>query len=102
MNLQWTPKDEEAKLKINGKCDEVLRRVLSCLGLTADAFEPTEDPLLKLCTPLREGETFDKPACSPEGVVKPGWFGQGAKANVRMKPKDTENVKQRKKKKCAE
>ncbi|GAU89889.1 SIRT7 [Ramazzottius varieornatus] len=97
VNLQWTPKDDEARLKINGKCDEVLRRVFAHLGLTADVFQPTEDRLLRICIPLRDGETFDKPACSPEGVIKPGWFGQGVKALIKPRPKDSENRKQNKK-----
>ena len=27
-NLQWTPKDSAATLKLNGRCDEIMKRVM--------------------------------------------------------------------------
>lgn len=45
INLQWTPKDESALLKINGRCDEVMRRVMSHLGLEIPQYNRAKDPM---------------------------------------------------------
>jgi NAD-dependent deacetylase sirtuin 7 len=67
VNLQWTPKDSQATLKINGYCDQVMRRVVHYLNeeLTAEHNKPCihveeyklqNDPLLAMAIPLRENE----------------------------------------------
>ncbi|KAK3103072.1 hypothetical protein FSP39_016247 [Pinctada imbricata] len=56
VNLQWTPKDDVAKLKINGRCDEVMAKVMKMLGLTIPMYQRVKDPLFTLCTPLRPVE----------------------------------------------
>ncbi|PRD27282.1 UNVERIFIED_CONTAM: NAD-dependent protein deacetylase sirtuin-7 [Trichonephila clavipes] len=52
VNLQWTPKDPQATLKIHGKCDEVMKQVTSFLGLMVPKYEKQNDPIFKLATPL--------------------------------------------------
>ena len=38
VNLQWTPKDDSAVLKINGRCDDVMKLVMEQLGLDVDPY----------------------------------------------------------------
>ncbi|XP_015511399.1 NAD-dependent protein deacetylase sirtuin-7 [Neodiprion lecontei] len=45
VNLQWTPKDENAVLKINGRCDEVMKRVMTHLGLEIAQYNRAKDPI---------------------------------------------------------
>ncbi|RZF46701.1 hypothetical protein LSTR_LSTR002564 [Laodelphax striatellus] len=56
VNLQWTPKDDQATLKINGKCDEVMNLVMSHLGLTVPKYERHLDPIFTHATMLLEVE----------------------------------------------
>lgn len=56
VNLQWTPKDGAAKVKINGRCDDVMRQVMSFLDIHTPEYCPENDPLLSFATPLHELE----------------------------------------------
>ncbi|XP_071106433.1 uncharacterized protein [Haliotis cracherodii] len=81
VNLQWTPKDNVATLKINGRCDDVMQQVISCLGYEVPAYKREIDPIFSLSTPLRKRElktTSKKILDIPEGYVKP--------AAIRRKP----------------
>ncbi|KAM9490129.1 NAD-dependent protein deacetylase sirtuin-7 [Salvelinus alpinus] len=95
INLQWTPKDDLATLKIHGKCDDVMRLLMEELNIQIPAYNQTEDPVLSLATPLRpeEEDSYTRkliapPAggkdCSPDSpgqgggtAVQGGWFGRG-------------------------
>ena len=56
VNLQWTPKDHAATLKINGRCDFVLAEVLKALKMKIPEYTPYNDPLLSFATHLHEKE----------------------------------------------
>ena len=56
VNLQWTPKDENAVLKINGKCDEVMRKVMAHLALEIPRYNRAKDPIFSHAVRLRGGE----------------------------------------------
>jgi len=56
VNLQWTPKDSAATLKLNGRCDFVLTEVLKHLKMRLPEYTPYNDPLLSYATHLHEKE----------------------------------------------
>lgn len=56
VNLQWTPKDESAILKINGKCDVVMKMVMKYLNLDVRQYDREKDPIFVHATSLLESE----------------------------------------------
>ena len=36
--LQWTPKDSQARLKVNGRCDDVMALVMKQFGLLVPPY----------------------------------------------------------------
>lgn len=56
VNLQWTPKDDLSTLKINGKCDEVMERVMNKLRWKIPDYIREKDPLFRMAIPLRPHE----------------------------------------------
>uniref|UniRef100_A0A4W5LEL9 Regulatory protein SIR2 homolog 7 n=1 Tax=Hucho hucho TaxID=62062 RepID=A0A4W5LEL9_9TELE len=95
VNLQWTPKDDLATLKIHGKCDDVMRLLMEELNIQIPAYNKTEDPVLSLATPLRpeEEDSYTRKLIAPPAggkdrspdslgqgggtAVQGGWFGRG-------------------------
>lgn len=56
VNLQWTPKDSQATLKIHGRCDDVMSLVMKQLQLEIPSYSRSKDPIFKMVTPLRPDE----------------------------------------------
>ncbi|KAL1005502.1 hypothetical protein UPYG_G00059940 [Umbra pygmaea] len=106
INLQWTPKDDLATLKVHGKCDDVMRLLMEELNILIPSYDKTEDPILSLATPLRpeEEKSHSRKMIAPsagledcstrsEGqtggaAVQGGWFGKGySKGRAKKKKK---------------
>ncbi|XP_006811779.1 NAD-dependent protein deacetylase sirtuin-7-like [Saccoglossus kowalevskii] len=114
INLQWTPKDDLSTLKINGKCDDVMKLVMEKLGLEIPQYKRDGDPIFELATPVPVDElqtmmtkhlvrifphsNIDmKPVLNENGkMVKiepevyktvPGWFGKGCAKRISKKRK---------------
>ena len=73
VNLQWTPKDENAVLKINGKCDEVMKKIMLHLGIEIAEYNRAKDPIFHHAIRLQSTEQstttqpfLEKPVSSPE------------------------------------
>ncbi|XP_037546154.1 NAD-dependent protein deacetylase sirtuin-7 [Nematolebias whitei] len=94
VNLQWTPKDDLAVLKIHGKCDDVMSLLMEELNIQIPDYDRAQDPIFSLETPLRPEEVKShsrEVLASPEGQddveaaeqleeapsVQGGWFGRG-------------------------
>lgn len=59
VNIQWTPKDSQAHLKINSYCDDVFRQLIACLSdlsIQVPEYSLKQDPLFILCTNLSKNE----------------------------------------------
>ncbi|PNF26563.1 hypothetical protein B7P43_G13256 [Cryptotermes secundus] len=56
VNLQWTPKDDQAVLKISGKCDEVMQQVMSRMNLEIPKYIRSSDPIFNHATFLHPAE----------------------------------------------
>ncbi|XP_033107993.1 NAD-dependent protein deacetylase sirtuin-7-like [Anneissia japonica] len=96
VNLQWTPKDYKAELKINAKCDDVMKIVMKKLSLEVQEYKRVNDPIFQVATALRPKETntfttkvlkikkeeaSDLETENKAGVTNdnPGWFGKGCR-----------------------
>nr|XP_023019357.1 NAD-dependent protein deacetylase sirtuin-7 isoform X1 [Leptinotarsa decemlineata] len=56
INLQWTPKDDFANVKVNGKCDEVMKTVMDILGIDVPKYDRQRDPIYVHASPLHQEE----------------------------------------------
>uniref|UniRef100_A0A8D2D8R4 protein acetyllysine N-acetyltransferase n=1 Tax=Sciurus vulgaris TaxID=55149 RepID=A0A8D2D8R4_SCIVU len=102
VNLQWTPKDDWAALKLHGKCDDVMQLLMDELGLEIPLYNRWQDPIFSLATPLRAGEEGShsrKSLCRSREEAQPGdrgapltsapilggWFGRGCAKRAKRK-----------------
>ncbi|KAG8446388.1 hypothetical protein GDO86_014010 [Hymenochirus boettgeri] len=94
VNLQWTPKDSVATLKINGKCDDVMQMLMEELNLDVPPYDRSQDPIFRLAVPLRgeEENTHCRKSVKESAMqstiqdedqkicqqpLTGGWFGKG-------------------------
>ncbi|XP_039082219.1 NAD-dependent protein deacetylase sirtuin-7 isoform X2 [Hyaena hyaena] len=102
VNLQWTPKDDWAALKLHGKCDDVMQLLMDELGLEIPPYSRWQDPIFALATPLRAGEegshsrkslcrsreeppAGERAASLSSAPVLGGWFGRGCTKRTKRK-----------------
>ncbi|KAK1330715.1 hypothetical protein QTO34_008653 [Cnephaeus nilssonii] len=102
VNLQWTPKDDWAALKLHGKCDDVMQLLMDELGLEIPPYSRWQDPIFSLATPLRAGEEGshsrkslrrsqeepspgDQDAPLGSAPIRGGWFGRGCAKGTKRK-----------------
>lgn len=102
VNLQWTPKDDWAALKLHGKCDDVMQLLMDELGLEIPRYSRWQDPIFSLATPLRAGEegshsrkslcrSREEPGPGDRGAplssspILGGWFGRGCTKRTKRK-----------------
>lgn len=52
VNLQWTPKDCHAVVKIHGRCDIVMKKLMKYLGVEVPSYSRVKDPIFVHATEL--------------------------------------------------
>ncbi|XP_075590334.1 sirtuin 7 [Dermatophagoides farinae] len=92
INLQWTPKDSQAVIKINGKCDIVMKELMAMLNISLSSYERQNDQVLRdhkpllpeeehTCNRIRLEQLFqtnnEMINIEKLNTMQPAWFGKG-------------------------
>lgn len=92
--MQWTPKDKQAFIKLNCKCDKLFEILMNKLEIEVDNYDKDKDRLRELYSELKANEQstcnryqlFSKNSSFKTDtessnllLIKPSWFGKGIK-----------------------
>lgn len=93
VNLQWTPKDKSATIKINGKCDQVMKLVMEYMNIKVSTYNRLKDPIFAHATLLKpeEAHTVSQPMLKHH-IDDESWKMSGNETTVSDPDKFKSNV----------
>ncbi|XP_065218211.1 uncharacterized protein LOC135844046 [Planococcus citri] len=94
VNLQWTPKDDHSTLKINGKCDTVIEKMMAHLGLSVPKYVRDLDPIFYHATHLHELELHTTTRSPIEKIPKQS-DSQDDSKNGEIKTSENQAIEQK-------